>query len=587
MFSVCWDTHKSRSVYHSWLPYHCNLHGSGAMLSSETDPKLPTWDGQWGSFTDYVTRVELKADGTKEDELGLLGPRLASNLTNRAFDWLGEVDRAKLKEKDGYKYLLTFLESKRGQSKLDILGDVFAEFFLRKEAHRKDGEDLAEYETRFRVLMRKLDKAMTNSGSGTGLPSEVYGWFLLNVFIRLDPSDTANVRGRTEDYKVESVWAALHRMWSGGGLVQRDQENKKKNVNVSRTYVLDDEDNYPEDDEPLPEPDDLEDAATWYQDAQQQLTEEPDNGEILANFKEARRALDRARTARGFYPTRQPGRNSNRQNGTPSTGSSECANKICMRCGKKGHIAKFCRQKLGSPDTKPKNGTVNFVGFGTPMVERVDHLMQTEETAYVATSYDDGTPSEETSMICFNMDELTRGKAILDSGASDNIVGAETLQNLSEVLEEMDFEPGQEITVDRSIHKKFMFGNNQVSAGLGLGHINTGINGKEMKIQAHVVEGATPFLLSSKFLYDMEAVVDFRTGKAVFHALSEDAIQLERTPNHHLLLPLTAFAGKLAMMNSAVTSSGSLRTECEGEAQSSEAIAMVDSTADDSPKGTE
>ena len=109
--------------------------------------------------------------------MGLLGPRLASNLTNRAFDWLGEVDRAKLKEKDGYKYLLTFLESKRGQSKLDILGDVFAEFFLRKEAHRKDGEDLAEYETRFRVLMRKLDKAMTNSGSGTGLPSEVYGWF--------------------------------------------------------------------------------------------------------------------------------------------------------------------------------------------------------------------------------------------------------------------------------------------------------------------------------------------------------------------------------------------------------------------------
>ena len=64
-----------------------------------------------------------------------------------------------------------------------------------------------------------------------------------------------------------------------------------------------------------------------------------------------------------------------------------------------------------------------------------------------------------------------RGKAIVDSGASDNIVGAETLQELAECLEELEFDPQTEIVVDRQIHKRFVFGNGESSAGLGLSHV--------------------------------------------------------------------------------------------------------------------
>ena len=72
-----------------------------------------------------------------------------------------------------------------------------------------------------------------------------------------------------------------------------------------------------------------------------------------------------------------------------------------------------------------------------------------------------------------------RGKAIVDSGASDNIVGAETLQDLAECLEELEFDPTKEIAVDRQIHKRFVFGNGECSAGLGLSHVSAGICGKK------------------------------------------------------------------------------------------------------------
>jgi hypothetical protein len=108
------------------------------------DFKYPTWDGDWNKWTDYQLRVELRADGLKEDDQKLLGPRLASNLTGKAFDSLAEIDREKLRQPDGWQYFLRFLEKTRGREKVDLLGDAFNEFFVRKEVYRKDGEELSE-----------------------------------------------------------------------------------------------------------------------------------------------------------------------------------------------------------------------------------------------------------------------------------------------------------------------------------------------------------------------------------------------------------------------------------------------------------
>ena len=203
------------------------------------DFKYPTWDGDWNKWTDYQLRVELRADGLKEEDQKLLGPRLASNLTGKAFDSLAEIDREKLRQPDGWQYFLKFLEKTRGREKVDLLGDAFNEFFVRKEVYRKDGEEFSEYEPRFRSLTRRLEKALKESGSEGKLPTEVLGWFLLNCYMRMDPSDIANVRGRSESYKLEHVVASLQKMWSGGGLAAKDQEMRRRRKDGGQALLVD------------------------------------------------------------------------------------------------------------------------------------------------------------------------------------------------------------------------------------------------------------------------------------------------------------------------------------------------------------
>ena len=93
--------------------------------------------------------LELKADATKADENGHLGPRLAGNLVGLAFEAISDLDRDQLRDPEGWRYLLRFLEQKRGQEKVDVLGDAFSDSFVKKGAQRKDGEELVDYELRF------------------------------------------------------------------------------------------------------------------------------------------------------------------------------------------------------------------------------------------------------------------------------------------------------------------------------------------------------------------------------------------------------------------------------------------------------
>ena len=88
-----------------------------------------------------------------------------------------------------------------------------------------------------------------------------------------------------------------------------------------------------------------------------------------------------------------------------------------------------------------------------------------------------------------------------------------------------------------------MYGNNETGRAIGLAHLNIGLLGREVQIEAHVVEGPTPLLLSAKFLLEHRVSVDFSSGKAWFPDGGNKPLQLERSPNYHLLLPVTGFAG--------------------------------------------
>ena len=493
------------------------------------DPKLPWWGGDWSTFQDYSLRVELKADATKKEDLPQLGPRLATNLIGKAFDALGSLDREALRKEDGWSYLLKHLEKTRGKNKVDLLGDAFTELFAKKEIYRKDGEEMSDYESGFRILVRKVEKAL-GAVAQAKMPSEVFGWFLLNVFMRLDPSDVANIRGKASSYALEDILAALNLMWSGDSLVQRDADARRRRKDHGSYMCEENGGNeiFQNTDEGwLYGADDHDETMTWYQDAKTALLAEPD---VLANFRDARRALDQARTARGYYPVRNPNYSKGEGKGY-SFGkgkSGDFGDRTCMRCGKRGHIARFCPQRPAAQKgggRQAENHFAGFVGFSV-VTEDTEWIQPTGwelfETSEAYVVYDGHTSGLETVLenttggSALAATIASKGCAIIDSGASENIIGEDTLQELAEHLREMDFDPNEEIEVDRRIHKQFTYGNNLSSAGLGLSHVNAGICGQDVEIQAHMVEGATPFLLSAKFLYDMDATINFRTGWQCF-----------------------------------------------------------------------
>ena len=113
---------------------------------------------------------------------------------------------------------------------------------------------------------------------------------------------------------------------------------------------------------------------------------------------------------------------------------------------------------------------------------------ETEKVMVVCEKRDQDEPRDHEELFAANGDAL-RGRAILDNGATDSIIGAETLQDLADIYEQMGLRPEAEIEIDRTVHKNFVFGNNQGSAAVGLSHIKSGVCGKQVSTQAHMVEG--------------------------------------------------------------------------------------------------
>ena len=198
------------------------------------NPKLPSWDGDWKSFLDYKLAAELGLDGIKEDDKATLAPRLARNLTGKAWEACADIDREKLRKPDGLDYLLGFLKKKRGKQQVDVLGEAFEKYFQSNDVMRREQENLNDFEQRLAVYMRDIQRALQEISNSVQVPTELYGWFLLNKHIRLDPSDVATLKSHTASYKLDDVMTALRKMWGGDSLQQKDAEKKKHSA---KTYM--------------------------------------------------------------------------------------------------------------------------------------------------------------------------------------------------------------------------------------------------------------------------------------------------------------------------------------------------------------
>ena len=509
------------------------------MSAAETgvNPKLPTWDGDWRTFSDFRLACYLELDGLKDDDKITLAPRLARNLTGKAWEACLDVDRTKLRKADGLEYLLTFLKGKRGKQQVDILGEAFEKFFQSGDAIRRDRENLTDYEQRLSVFYRDIKRGLQEMGAETEVPQEIYGWYLLNQQVRLEPSDLATLKSQASTYKLDDVMAALRKMWGGDSLSLKDQERKKSGKAYVATNPEDGEDDetaWWNDANEEPDHDEMaeqESNEIWFEQALEALQEDPMNELVLANFneakrafyKDARKALDANRVNRGFYPN-QKGKAKGKGKG-PDRGKNDGPPPFrgkCMRCGRHGHKAQHCPTSSGKDQGSGKGSGVGFV-FSTWPRETPPQTVLIAETNEIIP------------------------KAILDCGASESIVGAHTLQDIGDSLNDLGFKADDEIRLNTNQRKTFIYGNNASSQSLGAARLTTGIHGREHELDVHVVEGGTPMLLSGKWLWEQKAVVDFGLGQAYMPTFGGRILQLERSATNHLMLPITAFEGNEAV----------------------------------------
>ena len=131
--------------------------------------------------------------------------------------------------------MLDFLKKKRGKQQVDVLGEAFEKYFQSSEVIRHDKENLNDYEQRLQVFLRDIQRALSEIGATEKVPTEIYGWFLLNKHIRLEPSDVATLKSQSASYTLEDVLKALRKMWGGESLTQKDQE-RRRTATAGRAY---------------------------------------------------------------------------------------------------------------------------------------------------------------------------------------------------------------------------------------------------------------------------------------------------------------------------------------------------------------
>ena len=133
-----------------------------------------------------------------------------------------DIDRTKLRAENGLTYLLDDLKQHRGKQQVDVLREAFEKYFQSSEVTRHERENLNDFEPRLAVFTRDIKRALQEMGTSDNVPSKIYGWFLLNKDIRLEPSDIATLKSQTSSYKLPDVLTALRKMWGGDSLSLKD-----------------------------------------------------------------------------------------------------------------------------------------------------------------------------------------------------------------------------------------------------------------------------------------------------------------------------------------------------------------------------
>ena len=192
----------------------------------------------------------------------------------------------------------------------------------------------------------------------------------------------------------------------------------------------------------------------------------------------------------------------------------------CRKCGRIGHWQKECTFKAATqPSGSAGSGKGSSKGSGASYVEtQQDEHFICMAIPMIEELYLRRELSNEVCLVS------SPGFAVLDSGCGKTIIGSETLEMFKEILikKNIDVPPEQEVV------NFFKFGNGETEESRRSIYLPVCIAGNRGRIQAAIVRGKAPLLMSRVALKKLRAEMNFGEDQMT---LFQERVQVPLTVN--------------------------------------------------------
>ena len=407
--------------------------------------------------------VEAKMAAVKDFQATQRGPYVFCLLDGVALEAVEHLTLDQLKESNGDKHIWAALDE-RIPDKLqhDWLAECLQEIF---KLEMKEGESMLTWTSRVQESFSKCQRKVDIK-----FPTEARGWICLHNS-SLGEDQRAIVTAKTQGkLDFETVVGAMRscfpdfraptkstRSRSATVYVAQKEDDEENELNLSANQEEEGPDAFqmPEIESFLAEHG-LSDAA---QSSSGDVFEEAEVAEVLAaTWKEKRTEIARLQKTRKFQQASSMKKQFSRD-------VSELQRKSrCRKCNQIGHWARNC----------PQNASSDKV-HGAAMV--------TEEVLLVSSP----------------------GFGIIDSGCSRTLIGQDTLNQFMRLYHERQIE----IPEEKRQTNLFRFGNGQEELSERVVSMPVVIHGKQGRIEAAIIKGNAPLLLSRNTLRSLKAVLHF------------------------------------------------------------------------------